>query len=136
RHAPAAVGPIPRLAAIWRLDRPAADSRSTSRILRMCNLCWAIPTPLEKGEVRLICGSPNGVHHALHSPVALVAIDRNRWSSSTGNGGRLQPEIPVAIARSAHTSLYFQGVKCNHIDKIVTETHSMKWMSSGLRAPV
>ena len=36
-------------AAIWRLDRPAADSRSTSRILRMGNLCWAIPTPLEKG---------------------------------------------------------------------------------------
>jgi hypothetical protein len=29
----------------------------------------------------------------------------------------------------------FQGVTCNHVDK-VTETHSMKWMSSGLRAPV
>jgi hypothetical protein len=30
----------------------------------------------------------------------------------------------------------FQGVTCNHVDKVVTETHSMKWMSSGLRAPV
>lgn len=30
----------------------------------------------------------------------------------------------------------FQGVKCDHVDKVVTETHSMKWMSSGLRAPV
>jgi len=29
----------------------------------------------------------------------------------------------------------FQGVNCDHVDK-VTETYSMKWMSSGLRAPV
>ena len=30
----------------------------------------------------------------------------------------------------------FQGVDCDHVDKVVSETHSMKWMSSGLRAPV
>ena len=30
----------------------------------------------------------------------------------------------------------FQGIKCDHVDKVVTETHSMKWMSSGLRTPV
>jgi tRNA(Arg) A34 adenosine deaminase TadA len=30
----------------------------------------------------------------------------------------------------------FQGVNCGHVDKLVTETDSMKWMSSGLRAPV
>jgi hypothetical protein len=30
----------------------------------------------------------------------------------------------------------FQGVECDHVDKMVTETHSMKWMSSGLQAPV
>ncbi len=30
----------------------------------------------------------------------------------------------------------FQGVNCHHVDKVVTETDSMKWMSSGLRAPV
>jgi len=30
----------------------------------------------------------------------------------------------------------FQGVDCDHVDKVVTETYSMKWMSSGLRAPV
>jgi hypothetical protein len=29
----------------------------------------------------------------------------------------------------------FQGVNCNHTDKVVTETHSVKWMFSGLRAP-
>jgi hypothetical protein len=30
----------------------------------------------------------------------------------------------------------FQGVNCDHVDRVVTETHSMKWMCSGLRAPV
>ena len=30
----------------------------------------------------------------------------------------------------------FQGVNCDHVDKVVSETRSMKWISSGLRAPV
>jgi len=30
----------------------------------------------------------------------------------------------------------FQGVNCNHVDKVVTETYSMKWVCSSLRAPV
>jgi hypothetical protein len=30
----------------------------------------------------------------------------------------------------------FRGVDCDHVDKVATETYSMKWMSSGLRAPV
>jgi hypothetical protein len=29
----------------------------------------------------------------------------------------------------------FQGVNCDHVDKVVSETRSMKWMSSELRAP-
>jgi hypothetical protein len=29
----------------------------------------------------------------------------------------------------------FHGVNCDHVDKVVTESHSMKWMSSRLRAP-
>jgi hypothetical protein len=29
----------------------------------------------------------------------------------------------------------FRGVDCEHVDKVVTETYSMKWMSSGLQAP-
>ena len=29
----------------------------------------------------------------------------------------------------------FQGVYCDHVDKVVSETESMKWSSSGLRAP-
>ena len=30
----------------------------------------------------------------------------------------------------------FQGVNCDHTDKVISETKSMKWFSSGLRAPV
>lgn len=30
----------------------------------------------------------------------------------------------------------FQGVNCDHVDKVVTETKSMKWISSGQRAPI
>ncbi len=29
-----------------------------------------------------------------------------------------------------------QGVNCDHVDWVVRETHSVKWISSGLRAPV
>lgn len=29
----------------------------------------------------------------------------------------------------------FQGVNCDHVDKVVSEAYSRKWMSSGLRAP-
>jgi hypothetical protein len=29
----------------------------------------------------------------------------------------------------------FPGVNCGHVDKVVCETRSMKWMSSELRAP-
>ena len=29
----------------------------------------------------------------------------------------------------------FRGVNCEHVDNVVTGTYSMKWMSSGLRAP-
>jgi hypothetical protein len=30
----------------------------------------------------------------------------------------------------------FQGVNCDHVDKVVSESRSTKWMSSRLRAPV
>ena len=30
----------------------------------------------------------------------------------------------------------FRGTHCDHIDKVVTVTQSMKWISSGLQAPV
>jgi hypothetical protein len=29
----------------------------------------------------------------------------------------------------------FQDVNSDHVDKVVTETKSMKWISSGLQAP-
>jgi hypothetical protein len=40
---------------------------------------------------------------------------------------------PLRTGFEMHT---FQGVNCEHVDKVVTETYSMKWMSSELRAPV
>jgi hypothetical protein len=30
----------------------------------------------------------------------------------------------------------FQGVNCDHVDSVVTESHSIKGISSGLQAPV
>jgi hypothetical protein len=30
----------------------------------------------------------------------------------------------------------FAGLNCDHVDRVVTETESKKWRSSGLRAPV
>jgi hypothetical protein len=30
----------------------------------------------------------------------------------------------------------FQGVNCDHTDRVITETDSTKWMRSGLRSPV
>ncbi len=30
----------------------------------------------------------------------------------------------------------FRGIDCDHVDKFVSETNSMKWINSGLRAPV
>jgi hypothetical protein len=51
-----------------------------------------------------VLGESAAKHRSARAPTgrALVAIDRNRWSSSTGNGGRLQPETPVAMDRCAH----------------------------------
>ncbi len=42
---------------------------------------------------------------------------------------RIQP------ARIGFEMRTFQGVNCHHVDSVVTETDSMKWRSSGLRAP-
>ena len=43
--------------------------------------------------------------------------------------------IRVRPSRIGFESRTFHGINCNHIDKLVTETQSMKWMSSGLWAP-
>jgi hypothetical protein len=42
----------------------------------------------------------------------------------------------IKPSRIGFESRTFQGISCDHVDKVVTETYSMKWMSSGLRAPV
>jgi hypothetical protein len=42
-------------------------------------------------------------------------------------------KAPPAIkpARIGFELRVFLGVNCDHVDKVVTETHSMKWMCSG-----
>ena len=82
---------MPRLAAILRFDMPAAVSRSTSRILRMGNLCSGIPRSLlqrERGHAdsRITQRCPSRPSTA--------------WSRSPGTGGRDQSERLVAIDRN------------------------------------
>ena len=42
----------------------------------------------------------------------------------------------IKPARIGFEMRAFQGVNWDHVDKVVTETYSMKWISSGLRALV
>ena len=41
----------------------------------------------------------------------------------------------IKPARIGFEKRTFEGVNCDHVDKVVTETRSMKWISSGLQAP-
>src|SRR5499433_609098 len=104
--------PIDRLAAILRLDMPAAVNRSTSRILRMGNLAPGIaPLPVEK-EARPLGFADHPtvlVHTPPHHP-QLLGIARNNCSGSIGmllgisrNGcARDQWESLLGITRCAH----------------------------------
>ena len=93
----AAVAPIARLAAIWRFDMPPAVSRSTSRILRMGNLCSGMPRSLSKGARQCrFADHPTVPVTPVHRPgrdrpEQVVAINRNGWSQSIGTGGRNHP---------------------------------------------
>src|SRR5215471_6204081 len=88
------VAPIDRLAAILRLDMPAAVSPSTSRMLRMGNLAPGIaPAPCGKGrdqkDSRITHRRPSRFLPAIHS---LLGIARNRCSGSVGTTARDQSE--------------------------------------------
>jgi hypothetical protein len=50
----------------------------------------------------------------------------------------LEPMVLTQIkpSRIGYEKRTFQGVNCDHVEKVLTKTYSMKWMSSGLRAPV
>src|ERR1700730_15246346 len=102
-QSPAAVTPIDRLAAIFRWDMPLARSLSTSRILRMGNLCPGMPRSLSKGtEAMPIRRSPNGAGYTRPQPgrdqsEQVVAINRKAWSQSIGISGRNQPVRAVYL---------------------------------------
>ena len=76
---------------------PPARSLSTSRILRMGNLCPGMPRSLFEGtEAMLIRRSPNGAghirpQHSRDRSEQVIAINRNAWSQSIGTGGRNHP---------------------------------------------
>lgn len=85
-HCPAAVALIPRLAAILRLERSAADASalrgSVSSVISV--LAFAPRSHWKTGD-----GSPNGVRHACPQtdrdrPGWVVAINRRGWSQSSG----------------------------------------------------
>ena len=101
---PAAVALTPRLTAIWRLDMPAADSLSTSRILRMGNLGPGI-CPAPYGKERSHANSPITQRRPSPRPQAgrnrpewVVAINRNDWSQSIVTAG---PDHPVRAGATA-----------------------------------
>src|SRR5262249_51299470 len=102
----AAVALIPRLAAILRLDRPAADSLSTSRTLRMGNLGSGIPRSYGKershADSRITQRRPSSPSTGCRDrPQSVVAIRQNAWSSSIGMTGRDQSESLVVTSRGA-----------------------------------
>ena len=97
---PAAVAPINRLAATFRLDMPPACKRSTSGILRMGNLCPGMPRSLLKRARHCrFADHPTAFVTPVHS---LVAIPRN--------GGRDQSKRLVATSRCAHPGRGYGGV--------------------------
>jgi hypothetical protein len=89
----AAVALTPRLAPILRLDMPAADSLSTSRILRMGN-----PGP---GICPASCGKgAKPCRFADHQRAPVTTV--HRWSRSPGLGVRGPSERVVANPRPSH----------------------------------
>src|SRR5262245_30231216 len=94
RQSMTVVAPIDRLAAILRLDMPAAVSRSTSRTLRMGNLAPGIGPfpPVEKGPTSLgFADHPTAPFTLLpRNSQPLLGIVRNGCSGSVGTTARDQ----------------------------------------------
>jgi hypothetical protein len=89
----------------------AIRKRSTSRILRMGNLCPGMPRSLLKGARHCrFAGHPTAFVTPVHSqpgrdpPEWVVAINRNRWSQSAGaprqNSKGGNPIVSAAILGS------------------------------------
>src|SRR5262245_60722161 len=94
RQSMTVVAPIDRLAAILRLDMPAAVSRSTSRTLRMGNLAPGIGPfpPVEKAPTSLgFADHPTAPFTLLpRNSQPLLGIARNGCSGSVGTTARDQ----------------------------------------------
>ena len=121
RQSPAAVAPIAEARRDLAFGHAGGRSRSTSRILRMGNLCPGMPRslPLER--------RPRPCRFADHPTVpvtpvhSLVAIARNGWSRSIGTTGRNQPvrpvrKVPIPEVRLGrlHSALIFAALMIGH----------------------
>src|SRR5262249_20332108 len=92
-----------RLAAILRLDMPAAVNRSTSRILRIGNLAPGIgPLSLwKKGPTPLgFADHPTMLVHTPPRDPQVLGIARNTRSGSIGMAARDQSERVLGINRN------------------------------------
>jgi hypothetical protein len=72
-------------------------------------------------------------------PSLAVLFDRTRIAIQAHTCPKcLGPMVLTSIkpSRIGYETRRFEGVSCDHVDKVVTATESTKWMSSGLRAPV
>ena len=72
-------------------------------------------------------------------PSLAVLFDPSRIAIKSHTCPKCQGSMVLTRIKPSHIGFEmrtFQGVTCDHVDKVVTETYSRKWMSSGLRAPI
>jgi hypothetical protein len=99
---------------------------------------------------RLLAGADDVTHRlcGLHGQTVLQGGDQieagdhpnylvtsDHWYLRNLVFGSNDPDAHSAFSdriRDAHVS---GRLNCDHVDKVVSETHSMKWISSGPRAP-
>src|SRR5215475_15694499 len=104
-HSPAAVALTPRLPAILRLDMPAAESLSKSRILRIGNLGPGIGPPLPCGKGAKPCRFADYPTAPVTPVHRLVAINRSTWSQSIVIAGRDHPLRAYSLKDSISPTL-------------------------------
>lgn len=91
----------PMATAIWRSPISSARSRSTSRILRTGNLCYATATPSNSKRSARKPKSTRFTHPCRHAPERWPGMDRNPGPARTGIGGRHLAEYAATIGSTS-----------------------------------
>jgi hypothetical protein len=76
-----------------------------------------------------------GEHHAVTSSLVGFKPHSDSVPHLSQMSGANGPDAYQALGIGFELRT-FQGVNCDHVDKVASETNSMKWISSGRRAPV